>query len=300
VETLEHKRFVEFCDACKRYRYIGLCYGSPGVGKTLSARQYTNWDRVQAYGANRCRTKALLKEISKGVAVFYTSPVVGSPGLLEREIEKSRSLLRAAAIERVRRYEDVRLKRLLRRAEALRDPKRNPDGHRSHAAIQIENTFHEQRERAMRVTGAVPDPTAVLVIDEADRLKDAGLDQVRSIFDYGGIGLVLIGMPGIEKRLARYPQFYSRIGFVHEFRPLAASEIRQLLAQRWVPPGVHLPEQPLDPEAIATIIRMTGGNFRLLNRLLTQTERILEINSLQEVTKAVVEAARESLVIGEA
>ena len=47
------------------------------------------------------------------------------------------------------------------------------------------------------------------------------------------------------------------------------------------------------------INRMTGGNFRLLNRLLTQMERILEINALQEVTKAVVEAAQEGPVIGE-
>jgi DNA transposition AAA+ family ATPase len=118
--------------------------------------------------------------------------------------------------------------------------------------------------------------------------------------DPAEIGVILVGMPGLEKRLARYPQFYSRIGFVHECRPLSAPQVRQLLEQRWTPPGVNLPTQPWAEKAVAAIIRITGGNFRLLHRLFTQMERILEVNGLSKVMKAVGETARETLVIGEA
>jgi hypothetical protein len=49
--------------------------------------------------------------------------------------------------------------------------------------------------------------------------------------------------------MARYAQLYSRIGFVHEFRPLGATEARSLLAGVR-PPGVTLPEDLLaDAEA---------------------------------------------------
>ncbi len=48
-------------------------------------------------------------------------------------------------------------------------------------------------------------------------------------------------VPGIEKRSARYPQFFSRVGLVHEFRSLADADVPDLLEQRWVPTSTHLP-----------------------------------------------------------
>jgi hypothetical protein len=53
-----------------------------------------------------------------------------------------------------------------------------------------------------------------------------------------------------------------------------------------------------EADVLAAIIRITGGNFRLLHRLLTQIARLVEINALSRVTQEVVDAARDSLVIG--
>jgi len=206
IVTKEYRRFGEFADAVRRDRYIGLCYGTPGVGKTLSTRHYARWDLIESArpgyfwrgeppaAALPCRT------------VVYTAPVVGAPRVIERDVREGRQRLSLLV-------EDAVL------------------------------ALHSEAggEAGKRVT----DYTELLIVDEADRLKLAGLEQVRDIYDRDGIGLILVGMPGLEKRMARYPQLYSRVGFVHHYRPLGSEELRFVLEHKWEqlgrpgPDGLH-------------------------------------------------------------
>ncbi len=62
--------------------------------------------------------------------------------------------------------------------------------------------------------------------------------------------------------------------------------------------GVKSTRPGSDYEAITSIIKITKGNFHLLHRLFAQIHRILEINELNTINIDVIEAARDSLVIG--
>ncbi len=260
IVTKEYRRFAEFCDACRRYRYIGICYGPPGVGKTLSARHYTAWDQLEPI-LQRQRTSMAPPSAALAVdchSLFYTPTITTTPKQLAEELQGLRWDLTLAA-------------------DRAEDP---------------EDELH-------RPLAALPDPTELILVDEADRLKLPAVEQVRDLYDRSGISVILIGMPGLEKRLARYAQLYSRVGFVHHYRALSAEEMRFLLAHKWQQLGLTFaPDEFTDAEAMAAVIRITGGNFRLLQRLFTQIERILEINQLRTITKGGVEAARGQLVIG--
>ena len=112
------------------------------------------------------------------------------------------------------------------------------------------------------------------------------------------MGVILIGMPGIEKRLARYPQLYSRIGFAHEYRHLTPDELTAILTRHFPTPTDPADGGLAHATAIATIVRITGGNFRLVDRLLTQIHRVQTLNNLTTLTPEIVDTARQALLIG--
>ena len=80
---------------------------------------------------------------------------------------------------------------------------------------------------------------------------------------------------------------------------LSEEETRFFLEQRWSHRVKAHSDDFTDQEAVAAILRITRGNIRLIERLMTQVEHILVANpAVSVVTKEVVETARENLIIG--
>jgi DNA transposition AAA+ family ATPase len=163
--------------------------------------------------------------------------------------------------------------------------------------IEAANQRHQGKEDFL-VTRRSSHVIELLIVDEANRLKDSGLEQIRDIYDKGRFGLILLGMPGLEKRLARAPQLYSRIGFAHQMDPMPEEETRDFLEKRWSHRVKAYSDDFTDKEAVTAILRIARGNLRLIDRLMTQVDYVLLANQLQAVTKEVVETARENLIIG--
>ncbi len=260
IDTREHRRFIEFAEAVCSYKYIGVCFGPAGVGKTLSARKYARWDiagtTITEWGPRNNSDAKVYAAIARSRAVFYT-PTVGAT---LRELRQDIALLIT----------------------------------RANICIDEHSRLKDDSDQTNRL-GTVK----LIIVDEAERLSVKALEYMRDLFDRDGFGLILIGMPGIDKSLSRYPQLFSRVGFAHSYRPLQDEELTFVLTRRWQQLGIEFNDADFtDTQAVASIVRITGGNFRLVHRLFVQIERILRINGLKSITAEVVEAARSVLVIG--
>jgi len=256
IETKAHKRFVELADACTEYRYIGICHGRPGVGKTRSARQFANWVSMRGMYWGSGLTEEQERQVNACQAVFYTANVANTPRTLDTGLSRD--------------IENFGAARLVI------------------AGVDLQDVALQQKQHC-----------PLVIVDEADRLSLKSFEHLRDLYDQQGFGLILLGMPGLEQRLSRYPQLYSRVGFIHEFKSLSEEEMRFMFERDSAALDVSFdPDKFENVEALASIIRITQGNFRLIERICAQIRRIMALNNADTITDDIVQAARECLVIG--
>jgi hypothetical protein len=140
----------------------------------MSARHYARWDlidpliesffKLDSVG-NRMR---LPEEIAECRTIFYTAPISGTPGRIERETNHLRNRLNWMFNEAIRQHD-----------------------------VTVEDRMPWEDD---------PDRIELIIVDEADRAKSAGLEQLRDTYDRSGVGLILVGMRGLEKQMSRYSQ----------------------------------------------------------------------------------------------
>lgn len=156
IETKEYKRLAEFCDACIKYKYIGICYGLPGVGKTLSSRYYSNWDSIQkqiAYKNAKEIGANADEKILDARTIFYTAP-------------------------------------------AVRATKMTDEIHSIGIRMGMVRTMYKVLNRGEEEEYSTSsfEEIDLIIVDEIDRLKVQNLEQLRDIYDRNDIAMILIGI----------------------------------------------------------------------------------------------------------
>src|SRR5437588_5181521 len=149
LDTKEYRRFAEFCEACRTSRYIGLCYGPPGLGKSFSAWNYARWNLVQEHFPGRFYDTSRLAYI-EGTIV---STVVANAARISPQLRECRSILYTPSITNTP-------KRVGQEIHAVRL-----------ALSHLVEATKPPSESEPLLYHAPTDPTELLIVDETDRLK---------------------------------------------------------------------------------------------------------------------------------
>jgi DNA transposition AAA+ family ATPase len=254
-ETYPYKQFTEFCDLCRRFRYVGICYGPAGIGKTIAARLYANWGAVEPLLERRG-----VRMPVQGAKLLYPQVALSTPAPMvkPKQIESDVAML----LWSVQHLEKIAL--------------------------------HQYVEMATTQETLISEQIELLIIDNVHQLNPLCMDVVQSIYDRYQIGVVLLGSETlVEKHLRRLEHLRVRVGDVRPFFVLSKSEVSEMIPNvlaelklDWEAPGGFTREQLAED-----IYSATKGNLSLMRHLLTQVVIHLEKQKSTIITKQMVQQA---------
>jgi hypothetical protein len=227
-----YKHFVEFCDTCRRFRYVGMCYGPAGVGKTVAARLYADWDAVEPL-----LTRTGVRMPAQGEERPYPRVALYSPGRMvkPKQLENDIALL----LWSLQNLEKISM--------------------HQHLEATGEVSFSEQVELLIIDNVQRLD---VVCMDVVQDLYDRYQIGVVLLGDE-----VLV-----RKHLVRLEHLRVRVGDVCPFPVLGRKEVGEIIPQLLSGFGIDFQSpQGISLEAVAEIIySATNGNLSLIRHFLTQ------------------------------
>jgi DNA transposition AAA+ family ATPase len=233
IVTRQVKEMAAACHALIETRDMGVIFGDPGVGKTLTAEHITAKWSLRGYPK----------------AIYVEADVGSTPAGVARNILKGLADLRPANSADMARI--------------------------------IANLTQDQELELM-------------IVDEAERFNRHCLEMIRSIYDRSKVPVMLIGMANIVRNLKSHKKFYSRIGIAYYFEPLSYEQLAKYLER------LHPLLKDIDPvtekRLLDFIYRATKGEFRRINRLVKQAERVRKANNHPVLSMSVFEAASKLLL----
>ena len=130
----------------------------------------------------------------------------------------------------------------------------------------------------------------LIIVDEAEHLPYKSLELLRRIYDKAQVGILLVGMPRLIMNLKgeqrQYAQLYSRVGIAKQLNALT-EEDKKAIISKVIP----------SPTSIYPLLsQYSGGNTRVLTKLLVRAVRIAQINN-SEVDEDAVQASIKQIIL---
>jgi type II secretory pathway predicted ATPase ExeA len=101
LESVSHCSLVELATVCRDDRKIGLCFGKPGIGKTFSAKRFSNWQTVEANLTARNAVALEAKSMMLCDSVYYLPSVTVSASRLRVELSQLKNQFEDAYLKAV-------------------------------------------------------------------------------------------------------------------------------------------------------------------------------------------------------
>jgi hypothetical protein len=132
----------------------------------------------------------------------------------------------------------------------------------------------------------------LIIIDKAYRLSLRCLEAIADISERQKLGIVLIGMPGFDRRIRSFEQVHNLVGFYHTFNTPRTEELAAILEACW-----HNQNIQIDQAAVETLEKVTSSNIRKLININAEMGRVCELNSISIITPEVVQLASRTLLL---